>query len=148
MVPLDAKWSDVGSWSALQEAIPDLGVDVAIDASDMAAYANGQRFVRQGGPERARYSDPNASWGHRSAVSTRSGGGFYGYNAIVGSKEEAARGRTDGRPPGPVAMCSGRRAIHPTPRRRVASATRSIASANAAVRRSVVLSRATLTTAS
>src|SRR3954451_20134209 len=25
------------------------------------------------------YSDPDASWGHRSAVSTRKGGGFYGY---------------------------------------------------------------------
>src|SRR5438034_1060404 len=30
-------------------------------------------------PERERYSDPDASWGHRSAVSTRKGGGFYGY---------------------------------------------------------------------
>jgi hypothetical protein len=25
------------------------------------------------------YSDPEASWGHRSAVSTRKGGGYYGY---------------------------------------------------------------------
>ena len=31
------------------------------------------------GPERERYSDPDASWGHRSAISTRKGGGFYGY---------------------------------------------------------------------
>ncbi len=45
----------------------------------MPAYANGQRFVRKGGPERERFSDPDASWGHRSAVSTRSHGGFYGY---------------------------------------------------------------------
>ncbi len=30
-------------------------------------------------PRRERYSDPDASWGHRSAVSTRKGGGFYGY---------------------------------------------------------------------
>jgi hypothetical protein len=29
--------------------------------------------------ERQTYSDPEASWGHRSAVSTRKGGGFYGY---------------------------------------------------------------------
>ena len=28
---------------------------------------------------RERFSDPDASWGHRSAVSTRKGGGFYGY---------------------------------------------------------------------
>ena len=45
----------------------------------MPAYANGQRFVSKNGPERERFSDPDASWGHRSAVSTRKGGGFYGY---------------------------------------------------------------------
>lgn len=64
---------------ALREALPSYGVDVAIDASDMAAYANGQRFLYNHGPERKAYSDPDASWGHRSAVSTRKGGGFYGY---------------------------------------------------------------------
>ena len=56
-----------------------MGRDVAIDASDMPAYANGQRFLSKHGPERERYSDPDASWGHRSAISTRKGGGFYGY---------------------------------------------------------------------
>ena len=66
---------------ALKKRNPLLGWDVAIDASDMPAYANGQRFVSKGGRERApdEYSDPDASWGHRSAVSTRKGGGFYGY---------------------------------------------------------------------
>jgi IS5 family transposase len=64
---------------SLQAAIPGLGGDVAIDASDMPAFANGQRFVYQDGPERERYSDPDASWGHRSAVSTRAAGSFYGY---------------------------------------------------------------------
>jgi transposase len=65
----------------LRERAPDIGRDVAIDASDMPAYANGQRYVSKGGRERApeEYSDPDASWGHRSAVSTRKGGGFYGY---------------------------------------------------------------------
>lgn len=60
---------------------PELGRDVCIDASDLPAYANGQRYVSKGGRERAseEYSDPDASWGHRSAVSTRKGGGFYGY---------------------------------------------------------------------
>ncbi|HET8558161.1 MAG TPA: transposase [Gaiellaceae bacterium] len=56
-----------------------MGTQVAIDASDMPAYGNGQRFLYKGGPERKTYSDPDASWGHRSAVSTRKGGGFYGY---------------------------------------------------------------------
>ena len=58
---------------------PDMGRDLAIDASDLPAYANGQRYLSKDGPERERYSDPDASWGHRSAVSTRKGGGFYGY---------------------------------------------------------------------
>jgi hypothetical protein len=63
----------------LKRRNPVLGWDVAIDASDMPAYANGQRFKSKGGEERKKFSDPDASWGHRSAVSTRKGGGFYGY---------------------------------------------------------------------
>lgn len=63
----------------LKKRNPVLGWNVAIDASDMPAYANGQRFVSKGGREREKFSDPDASWGHRSAVSTRKGGGFYGY---------------------------------------------------------------------
>ena len=58
---------------------PEMGRDLAIDGSDLPAYANGQRFVSKGGRERERFSDPDASWGHRSAVSTRKGGGYYGY---------------------------------------------------------------------
>jgi Transposase DDE domain len=38
-----------------------------------------QRYVSKGGRLRERFSDPDASWGHRSSISTRSGGGFYGY---------------------------------------------------------------------
>src|SRR5207244_2260896 len=57
--------------ASLRDELPEYGRDVAIDASDMPAYANGQRFVKKGGPERKRHSDPGASWGHRSAVSTR-----------------------------------------------------------------------------
>ena len=63
----------------LRAKLPGYGEHVAIDASDMPAYANGQRYTSKGGPERERFSDPEASWGHRSAVSTRKGGGFYGY---------------------------------------------------------------------
>lgn len=68
-----------GVTAALHEQTPDMGTNVAIDGSDMPAYANGQRYLSKNGPERERYSDPDASWGHRSAVSTRKGGGFYGY---------------------------------------------------------------------
>ena len=70
-----------GVLKELKKRDPLLGWDVAIDASDMPAYANGQRFVSKGGRERSddEFSDPDASWGHRSAVSTRKGGGFYGY---------------------------------------------------------------------
>jgi hypothetical protein len=63
----------------LREQMPGIGRDIAIDASDLPAFANGQRFVSKNGPERERYSDPDASWGHRSAVSTRAAGSFYGY---------------------------------------------------------------------
>lgn len=63
----------------LHRRLPDYGKDIAIDASDMPAYANGQRYRYNNGPERERFSDPDASWGHRSSVSTRRGGGFYGY---------------------------------------------------------------------
>jgi hypothetical protein len=65
--------------AGLKEKLPSYGTDLAIDASDMPAYANGQRYLSKGGKERERYSDPDASWGHRSAVSTRKGGGFYGF---------------------------------------------------------------------
>lgn len=63
----------------LRVKLTNYGQDVAIDASDMPAYANGQRYVSNGGPERESFSDADATWGHRSAVSTRKGGGFYGY---------------------------------------------------------------------
>jgi Transposase DDE domain/Transposase domain (DUF772) len=63
----------------LHRRLPEYGRDVAIDGSDLPAYANGQRYLSKNGPERERYSDPDASWGHRSAVSTRKGGGYYGF---------------------------------------------------------------------
>jgi hypothetical protein len=65
-------------WVRCAPNCPTVG-DVAIDGSDMPAYANGQRYVSKGGRERERFSDPDASWGHRSAASTRKGGGFYGF---------------------------------------------------------------------
>src|SRR6266550_6846068 len=55
--------------ASLRTQHPDFGRDVAIDASDLPAFANGQRYVSKGGRERERFSDPDASWGHRSAVS-------------------------------------------------------------------------------
>src|SRR2546423_739961 len=70
-----------GVLASLRDRLPEMGREVAIDGSDLPAYANGQRLKSKNGPERAPdvYSDPDASWGHRSAVSTRKGGGFYGY---------------------------------------------------------------------
>lgn len=65
--------------AALKDANPDFGTTVAIDGSDLPAYANGQRFLSRGGKERKKFSDPDATWGHRSSISTRSGGGYYGY---------------------------------------------------------------------
>ncbi len=66
--------------AALRSEFPEYGRDIAIDASDLPAYANGMRKGKNGTErEPGQYSDPDASWGHRSAVSTRKGGGFYGY---------------------------------------------------------------------
>lgn len=65
--------------AALHGANPEMGKMVAIDGSDLPAYANGQKYLKRGGELRKRFSDPDASWGHRSSISTRSGGGYYGY---------------------------------------------------------------------
>ncbi len=65
--------------TVLHAAKPEMGQTVAIDGSDLPAYANGQRYVSHGGALRKRFADPDASWGHRSSISTRSGGGYYGY---------------------------------------------------------------------
>jgi len=69
-----------GVVEGLRSKLPSYGTDLAIDASDMPAYANGQRYVSKDSEvERNWHTDPDASWGHRSAVSTRRGGGFFGY---------------------------------------------------------------------
>jgi hypothetical protein len=61
----------------LDAANPGMGESIAIDGSDLPACANGQRFVSKNGRERklSEYSDPDASWGHRSTVPKRKGGG-------------------------------------------------------------------------
>jgi Transposase DDE domain len=61
---------------ALKQRDPDLGNDVAIDASDMPAYARG---VKADEPETGGCSDPDASWGYRSSISTRASGIYFGY---------------------------------------------------------------------
>ena len=65
--------------ASLQADLPEIGRDVAIDATNLEAWANGHRRLSKNGPERLRYSDPDASWGHRSAISTRGADSFYGY---------------------------------------------------------------------
>jgi len=62
----------------LRSKLPLYGRDLAIDGSDLPAYANGYTRLPDG-RERTRFSDPDASWGHRSAVSVRKGGAYYGY---------------------------------------------------------------------
>jgi hypothetical protein len=46
--------------------VPAIGEEIAVDGTDLAAFANGQRFLWRAGRERQRHSDPDASWGHRS----------------------------------------------------------------------------------
>jgi IS5 family transposase len=66
--------------ATLRDVNPEMGKTVAIDGSDMPAYANGHKHVgNKNGPLRTRWADPDAGWGHRSSISTRKGGAFYGY---------------------------------------------------------------------
>src|SRR5579863_628415 len=66
--------------ATLHAAHPEMGQTVAIDGSDMPAYANGHKHVgNKNGPLRTRWADPDAGWGHRSSISTRKGGAYYGY---------------------------------------------------------------------
>ena len=65
--------------ASLSAELPEYGKAIAVDGSDLVAYANGMRRVSKNGPEREHFSDPDATWGHRSAVSTRRGGGYYGF---------------------------------------------------------------------
>ena len=67
-----------GVIDGLRSKLPSYGRDLAIDASDMPAYANGHTYTVDG-QERKHFSDADASWGHRSAVSVRKGGSFYGF---------------------------------------------------------------------
>jgi Transposase DDE domain/Transposase domain (DUF772) len=67
-----------GVIEGLRSKLPLYGRDLAIDASDMPAYANGQRDIGEV-EEPKRFSDPDATWGRRSAISTRKGGSFFGY---------------------------------------------------------------------
>jgi hypothetical protein len=47
--------------AALRKANPEMGKTVAIDGSDMPAYANGHRHVgNKNGPLRTRWADPDA----------------------------------------------------------------------------------------
>jgi hypothetical protein len=70
--------------AGLHEVNPEMGNTVAIDGSDLPAYANGQKYLKRGGELRKRFSDPDASWGHRSSISTRSGGGYCGFKVHAG----------------------------------------------------------------
>ena len=77
--------------ATLHAAHPEMGQTVAIDGSDMPAYANGHKHVgNKNGPLRTRWADPDAAWGHRSSISTRKGGAFYGYkvHAVVDTATE------------------------------------------------------------
>lgn len=63
--------------AAVSAERPEYGSVVAIDGSDMPAYASGRGTTFTGEPRPT--SDPDAAWGHRTSISTRKGGTFYGY---------------------------------------------------------------------
>lgn len=95
---------------SLRAEYPGIGTDVAIDASDLPAYGNGQRYIFNNGPERQVYSDPDASWGHRSAVGTRTGAGSTATRSTwlrVPRRGCRSHGRCE--PPAATRACSSRR---------------------------------------
>ena len=55
--------------ASLAAELPGYGREIAIDATDMPGYSNGQSYT-SGGPRTKPFSDPDAAWGFRSAVST------------------------------------------------------------------------------
>lgn len=71
--------------SSLRAEFPGIGHDTAIDSSNLEAFANGRHHLYPDGPMREHFSDPDASWGHRTGISTRGSGKFYGYklHAVV-----------------------------------------------------------------
>ena len=64
---------------ALHSELPEMGVNIAIDGSDIPAYANGRTLLKRNGPKREKFADPDATWSRRSASSNRPGGAYYGY---------------------------------------------------------------------
>lgn len=63
----------------MRDYFAGFGDVVAIDGSDLPAYANGQRYLFNGGPERQHYSDAYASWGAPLRYFHPQGRRFYGY---------------------------------------------------------------------
>src|SRR6266508_1853625 len=55
-----------------------MGLEMPSTRPTCLPMRNGQKYDGSG-ERRKRFSDPDAAWGFRSAVSTRRGGGFYGY---------------------------------------------------------------------
>jgi hypothetical protein len=65
--------------ASLRERVPELGRNVAVDGSDIRPTPTASGSAPRTARSASAISDPDASSGHRSAVSTRKGGGFYGY---------------------------------------------------------------------
>ena len=76
-------------------SFPNSGYRLPIDSSDVPANANGQRFLSKNGPKRERFSEADASRGHRSAASTRRDRGNYSFELHASrSWQRATRTRT------------------------------------------------------
>ncbi len=62
---------------------PKHGRHVGIDSTTIPAYAVGQRKTSKDGFLREKFSDPDASFGHRGATGTRGAGSHYSYRVHV-----------------------------------------------------------------
>ena len=99
--------------ASVRTQMPEYGRDLAIDASGLPAYANGQRLSKNG-PLRKRFSDPEASWGHRSAIRR---GRVAGSMATRSKRLYAHRspdrvGSHDRQLRAPIARCRDRTRLH------------------------------------
>jgi hypothetical protein len=65
--------------ASLHEQFPELAAQSPSTSPTCRPTPTASAVSTRAAPERKRYSDPDASWGHRSAVSTRAAGSFYGY---------------------------------------------------------------------
>jgi hypothetical protein len=63
----------------LRSTRPGMGENIAIDGSDLPAHSSVASYTNGEARKPGEYSDPDASWGYRTAVDTKKSKWFYGH---------------------------------------------------------------------